>query len=263
MKRVEITLPPDLSAELATISAARRAALPPGAVYLDGTPIVEALREHLRSRRAARAAQAARMTERYHKIARDLAIRIAAPFARLIDREEAASLGAEALLEAAHRFDPSRATSVWPLAKLRISQKVQEAIDTAMKRAAGQVSSIDGEDDPLDRIEAPPHIDEQGRAALQEIAAWAAQGQGRRATLNRAVAGRPLSDDDLSRLEELRARLGLPSPDTVSVGAAAAALGRSSKAVRKALVKGQIPGVRSGSGWRVFLRAALRVAPSA
>lgn len=223
---------------------------------------MEAFREHLHARRAARAKQVAFMTTRYHKIATDLAMRIAAPYARLIDREEAASLGAEALLEAAHRFDPSRASSVWPLAKLRIAQKVQEAVDAAMKRAAGQVSSIDGDDDPLDRIEAPPQIDEQGRAALQEIAAWAAQGKGRRATLNRAVAGRPLSDDDLSRLEDLCARLGLPSPDTVSVGAAAAALGRSGKAVRKALAKGQIPGVRCGSSWRVFLRAALRVSPA-
>ncbi len=65
MKRVEVHLPGALAGELAALVAARRAQLPRGAVYLEGQPLVDLLRVHLKERCAARNASAAALASRY------------------------------------------------------------------------------------------------------------------------------------------------------------------------------------------------------
>lgn len=213
------------------------------------------------------AAQQQQVTN-YYKIATDLAIRLASPYSRLIDREEAASIGALALCTAAQRFDPARARSVWPLTQLRIRQKIQEAVHEAMTDASAVVSAPlrlgedDQHDDPFGGV-AAPEVDHADRELLSAVAAWAGSSPARASTINRAASGLPLTPADLAHLEELRAVVGLPSPETVDVASAAVCVGKSPKALRRALARGLVPGVRVGSSWRVFLRAALRVAPAA
>ena len=65
MKRVEVILDGESAQELAALVAARRAQLPPGAVYLEGQPLVDLLRVHLQERRSARNAAAAALASRY------------------------------------------------------------------------------------------------------------------------------------------------------------------------------------------------------
>ena len=65
MKRVEVILDGESAQELAALVAARRALLPPGAVYLEGQPLVDVLRDHLAARCSARNNAAAALAARY------------------------------------------------------------------------------------------------------------------------------------------------------------------------------------------------------
>ena len=147
MRRVEVTLPGALAGELAALVAARRAQLPPGAVYREGQPLVDLLRVHLQERCSERNAAAAALASRYeagHRPESRAAaeaeilttlIRTTDPQTRGrlkkllidagswgrqiralarrwrcegVDQDEFEAAGLQGLLEAADRFDPSR-----------------------------------------------------------------------------------------------------------------------------------------------------------
>ena len=190
----------------------------------------------------------------YRKIAADFAKRLAAPYSRLIEPDEAESIGMLTLCRAAQRFDPDRASGLWPLCKLMIPQQIGEAVHAAMARSRGRCGLA-----ALDRQSAPVATPDE-RAALQAIAAWAAEDPARAETIDRAVSGAELTPADLATLEELRDELGLPTPEAVDVPTAARRLGRSAKALRSGLARGTVPGYRCGSTWRVYLGAVLRCA---
>ena len=65
MRRVEVVLPPDLAAELRAEVDTRRAALPPGAIYLAGQPLVDLYRVHLAEHRSRLNMDAAALASRY------------------------------------------------------------------------------------------------------------------------------------------------------------------------------------------------------
>jgi len=147
MKRVEVILDGESAQELAALVAARRALLPPGAVYLEGQPLVDVLRDHLAARCSARNNAAAALAARYEaghrpesraaaegEILQTL-IKTTDPQTRTrlkkllievgswtrqirslarrwrcegVEPEEFQAAGLQGLLEAADRFDPSR-----------------------------------------------------------------------------------------------------------------------------------------------------------
>lgn len=189
----------------------------------------------------------------YRKIAADYARRMARSYGRLVSGDDAESIAMLALCQAAQRFD-SRGRCVWVLAKLRIRQRVFEAIDDAMVRARSRCST-----NPLTRHESPQATPAE-RAALRTILAWVEEDPTRAETIDRAIIGGDLTPDDLDRLESLRDELGMVTPAVVDVATAAQRLGRSPKALRGALTRGTVPGYRCGATWRVFLGAALRCA---
>ena len=217
----------------------------------------------------------------YRKIATDFARRLTISYARLITNDEAESIAMLALCQAAQRFDPTRAVSVWPLAKLRIRQRIFEYIcgemrqgkrrtnlDTlvevidkagALRRLRGLRGKNGSVTDLSDRLEALTASDAD-RDALRVIIAWAEEDPTRAETIDRAVVGADLTPEDLDLLEALRDELGMLSPEAVNVATAAQRLGRSPKEVRTGLARGTVPGFRCGATWRVFLGAALRIA---
>lgn len=218
----------------------------------------------------------------YRKIATDFARRLTISYARLITNDEAESIAMLALCQAAQRFDPTRAVSVWPLAKLRIRQRIFEYIcgemrqgkrrtnlDTlvevidkagALRRLRGLRGKNGSVTDLSDRLEALTASDAD-RDALRGIVEWVGENPTRAETIDRVVAGKdPLTPEDLDRLEALRDELGLPFADVVDVATASLKLGRSPKALRIALAQGTVPGFRCGATWRVYLGAALRCA---
>lgn len=190
----------------------------------------------------------------YRKIAADFARRLAAPYSRLIEPDEAESIGMLTLCRAAQRFDGTRASGLWPLARLMIPQQIGEAVHVAMARARGRCGLK-----ALDRQSAPVATPDE-RAALQAIAAWAEEDPARAETIDRVLSGADVTPADLDTLEALRDELGLPTPEAVDVPTAARTLGRSAKALRSGLQRGTVPGYRCGATWRVFLRAAVRCA---
>ena len=215
----------------------------------------------------------------YRKIATDYARRLIISYERLISGDEAESIGMLALCQAAQRFDSSRASNIWALAKLRIRQRVFEAIHDEMRRASG-ARSLSAILKPIvaDEVElrarrglrgargvvleklTVPSVSDEDRHALRVIADWASEDPTRAETIDRAVVGDDLTPADLDRLESLRLVLGLPSPEAVSVADAAQRMGRTPKELRAALTRGTVPGFRCGASWRVYLGAALRCA---
>jgi len=218
----------------------------------------------------------------YRKIATDFARRLTISYERLITDDDTESIAMLALCQAAQRFDPARAISVWPLAQLRIRQRVFECLCDEMRRGKCRISLDSrieqstaravnallilqaqrvGDDVTTysDLLEAPTAA-EADRDALRVIAEWASVDPTRAETIDRAIAGDDLTPGDLDLLESLRDELGMLTPEAVDVATAAQRLGRSRKALRSALVKGTVPGYRCGATWRVYLGAALRCA---
>ena len=195
-----------------------------------------------------------RLVIQYRKIAGDYARRLAAPYSRLIDADEATSIADLTLCRAAQRYDATRASGIWPLTKMMIPQQISLAIHVAMTRARGRRSAAF-----LAKQEAPTASPAE-RDALRVIIAWAEEDPTRAETIDRAVVGADLTPEDLDLLEALRDELGMLSPEAVNVATAAQRLGRSPKEVRTGLARGTVPGFRCGATWRVFLGAALRIA---
>lgn len=190
----------------------------------------------------------------YRQIAGDYARRLAAPYSRLIDADEATSIADLTLCRAAQRHDPERAALLWPLAKMMIPQQISLALRAAMARARGRCGMA-----TMARQEAPQATPAE-REALRTIIAWAEEDPTRAETIDRAVSGADMTLTDLDLLESLRDELGMLTPEAVDVAAAAARMGRSPKALRSALIRGTVPGYRCGATWRVYLGAALRIA---
>jgi len=191
----------------------------------------------------------------YRKIAGDYARRLAAPYRRFIDADEATSIADITLCRAAQRYDATRAASgIWPLTKMMLPQQISLALSVAMDRARGRCGAA-----TLDRQEAPQASPAE-REALRTIIAWASEDPTRAETIDRAVSGGDMTPADLDLLESLRDELGMLTPEAVSVATAAQRLGRSPKALRAGLIRGTVPGFRCGATWRVFLGAALRIA---